>query len=143
VIDGGKGQLGAALAGIADAGVEGLVVVGLAKRLEEVYVQERNEPLLLPEDSAALRVLQRARDEAHRFALRHHRRRRDRSMTESVLDELPGVGPARRRAILRHFGSVDGFLAASRVEVEAVPGLPPKVARGIWDRLHKTAGPVG
>ena len=142
VIDGGKGQLGAALAGIADAGIEGLVVVGLAKRLEEVYLQERSEPLLLPEDSPALRALQRARDEAHRFALRHHRRRRDQGMTDSVLDGLPGVGPARRRAILRHFGSVDGFLAASRHEVEAVPGLPPKVARDIWDRLNKTAGPV-
>ncbi len=141
VIDGGKGQLGAALAGIADAGVEGLVVVGLAKRLEEVYVQERSEPLLLPEDSPALRVLQHARDEAHRFAVRHHRRRRDRGLTDSVLDELPGVGPARRRAILRHFGSVDAFLAASRGEVEAVPGLPPKVAREVWDHLHKTARP--
>jgi excinuclease ABC subunit C len=141
VIDGGKGQLGAALAGMAAAGVEDVPVVSLAKKREEVFRPGRSEPLLLDEGSAALRVLQHIRDEAHRFALRHHRGRRGRGMTESVLDALPGVGPARKAAILRHFGSAERFLAASREELEAVPGVPSKVARNVYDRLHKTAGP--
>jgi excinuclease ABC subunit C len=141
VIDGGKGQLSAALAGMRDAGVEDVPVVSLAKRLEEVYRPGIPDPLLLPEGSAALRVLQHVRDEAHRFALRHHRGRRGRGMTESVLDALPGVGPARKAALLRHFGSTERFLAASRDELAAVPGVPAKVARDVYDRLHKTAAP--
>jgi excinuclease ABC subunit C len=141
VIDGGKGQLSAALAGMRDAGVEDVPVVSLAKRLEEVYRPGIPDPLLLPEGSAALRVLQHVRDEAHRFALRHHRGRRGRGMTESVLDALPGVGPARKAALLRHFGSTERFLAATRDELAAVPGVPPKVARDVYDHLHKTASP--
>lgn len=143
VIDGGKGQLGAALAGMRAAGVVDVPVVSLAKRREEVFRPGRPDPLLLPEGSAALRVLQHVRDEAHRFALRHHRGRRGRGMTESVLDALPGVGPARKAAILRHFGSAERFLSASREELEAVPGVPSKVARDVYDHLHKTAAPRG
>ena len=86
-------------------------------------------------------MLQHIRDEAHRFALRHHRGKRARGMTQSVLDALPGVGPARKAAILRHFGSTDRFMSASREELEAVPGVPSKVAREVYDHLHKTAGP--
>jgi excinuclease ABC subunit C len=78
------------------------------------------------------------RDEAHRFAITHHRTRRDRAMTSSVLDGLPGVGPARKRALLNHFGSPDAILAASREELEAVPGLPGKLAREVYRELHKT-----
>jgi excinuclease ABC subunit C len=141
VIDGGKGQLGAALAGMRDAGAGDVPVVSLAKRQEEVFLPGRSEPLLLDEGSSALRQLQQVRDEAHRFALRHHRGRRGRGMTESVLDALPGVGPARKAALLRHFGSTERFLAASREELAAVPGVPAKVARDVYDRLHKTAGP--
>ena len=141
VIDGGKGQLGAALAGMRDAGAGEVPVVSLAKRQEEVFLPGRSEPLLLEEGSSALRLLQQVRDEAHRFALRHHRGRRGRGMTESVLDALPGVGPARKAALLRHFGSTERFLAASREELAAVPGVPAKVARDVYDRLHKTAGP--
>jgi excinuclease ABC subunit C len=96
------------------------------------------EPLLLGHDTPALQLLQRVRDEAHRFAIAHHRGRRDKAMTASVLDELPGVGPTRKRAILKHFGSPEAFLAASREELEAVPGLPGKVARDLWASLHKT-----
>ncbi|WP_217913181.1 excinuclease ABC subunit UvrC [Miltoncostaea marina] len=143
VIDGGKGQLAAAMAGMREAGVGGVPVVSLAKQREEVFRPGRPEPLLLDEGSSALRVLQHVRDEAHRFALRHHRGRRGRGMTESVLDALPGVGPARKAAILRHFGSADRFLAASREELEAVPGVPAKVARDVYDRLHRTAAPGG
>jgi excinuclease ABC subunit C len=141
VIDGGKGQLGAALAGMREAGAGDVPVVSLAKRQEEVFRPGRPEPLLLDPGSAALRLLQHVRDEAHRFALRHHRGRRGRGMTESVLDALPGVGPARKAALLRHFGSPERFLAASRDELAAVPGVPAKVAREVYDHLHKTAGP--
>ena len=143
MIDGGKGQLGAAQAGMAAAGVEGVPIVSLAKKREEVFRPGRPDRLLLDEGSAALRVLQHIRDEAHRFALRHHRGRRDRGMMESVFDALPGVGPSRKAALLRHFGSADRFLAASREELEAVPGVPSKVARDVYDRLHKTAAPGG
>jgi excinuclease ABC subunit C len=143
VIDGGKGQLGAALAGMRAAGADDVPVVSLAKKREEVFRPGRPDPLLLDEGSAALRVLQHIRDEAHRFALRHHRGRRGRGMTESVFDALPGVGPSRKAALLRHFGSADRFLQASREELEAVPGVPSKVARDVYDRLHKTAAPGG
>jgi excinuclease ABC subunit C len=141
VVDGGKGQLGAALRGLAAAGVDDVPVVSLAKRLEEVFVPGRSDPVLLPEDSAGLRLLQQVRDEAHRVALRHHRTRRGQEMTTSLFDALPGVGPARRRAILRHFGSPDRFVEASREELEAVPGLPAKVAHRIYEHLHRTAAP--
>ncbi len=141
VIDGGKGQLAAALRGLAAAGAAGVPVVALAKREEEVFLPGRAEPIRLPPDSAGLRLLQQVRDEAHRFALRHHRQRRGRGMTASLFDGLPGVGPARRRAILRHFGSPDRFLEATREELEAVPGLPPKVGARVHEHLHKTAAP--
>jgi excinuclease ABC subunit C len=137
VIDGGKGQLSAALAGMADAGAPSVPVVSLAKQREEVYLPGRSAPLLLPEDSSGLKLLQQVRDEAHRFALRHHRGSRGRGMTASIFDALPGVGPSRRKAILRHFGTPDRFVRATREELEAVPGLPPKVARDIWDHLHR------
>ncbi|HWO47366.1 MAG TPA: helix-hairpin-helix domain-containing protein, partial [Solirubrobacterales bacterium] len=92
----------------------------------------------LPADSEASKLLQRVRDEAHRFAIDHHRGRRDRAMTGSVLDELKGVGPVRKRALLQHFGSPERFLAATREELEAVPGLPGKVAREIHEQLNRT-----
>jgi excinuclease ABC subunit C len=143
VIDGGKGQLAAALQGMADAGVEGIPTIGLAKRLEEVFVPGRSHPVPIPEGSAGLQLLRQIRDEAHRVALRHHRGRRGKAATGSVLDSLPGVGPARRAAILRHFGSPERVLAASREELAGVPGLPARVARDVYDRLHKTAAPGG
>jgi excinuclease ABC subunit C len=112
-------------------------VISLAKQLEEVFVPGRPAPLMLPKDSAPLQLLQRVRDEAHRFAIEFHRGRRDKAMTRSVLDELPGVGPARKRLLLQHFGSPERFLKASRDELEAVPGLPGKVARDIYAYVHK------
>ncbi len=144
VIDGGKGQLGAALAALHEVGAEGIPIVGLAKRQEELFLPGRSRPVLLAERSAGLRTLQAIRDEAHRFALRHHRRRRGHGMTESIFDELPGIGPARRGAILRHFdGSTERFMNATRDELAAVPGVPAKVARDVYDHLHKTGGPAG
>jgi excinuclease ABC subunit C len=123
------------------AGAGDVPVISLAKREEEVFLPGRSEPLRLPRDSAGLRLLQQIRDEAHRFALRHHRQRRGQGMTTSLFDGLPGVGPARRRAILRHFGSPERFLEATREELEAVPGLPPRVAARVHEHLHKTAAP--
>jgi excinuclease ABC subunit C len=93
---------------------------------------------VLPHDTPELQLLQRIRDEAHRFAIGHHRIRRDRAMTTSLLDALPGVGPARKRALLRHFGSPEAFLAASREEIEAVPGIPGRVARELYLAINKT-----
>lgn len=140
VIDGGKGQLGAALAAMRELDLPRVAVVSLAKREEEVFVPGRPDPVLLPRDSAGLQLLQRIRDEAHRFALGYHRQRRGAHARESILDALPGVGPARRRALLRHFGSVERLLQASRDELEAVPGVPPRTGRQIHAALHKTGG---
>jgi excinuclease ABC subunit C len=137
LIDGGKGQLAAGMRALAPFTERGVTVISLAKRLEEVYLPGRSEPLDLAADSEASRLLQRVRDEAHRFAIDHHRGRRDRAMTGSVLDELKGVGPARKRALLAHFGSPERFLAATREELEAVPGLPGKVGREIHEQLNR------
>jgi excinuclease ABC subunit C len=138
VIDGGKGQLSAGLRALQGFRERGVVVVSLAKRIEEVFIPGRAAPLQLAHDTPELQLLQRVRDEAHRFAITHHRIRRDRAMTASILDELPGVGPARKRALLAHFGSPDAVVAASREELSAVPGLPGKVARDLYRELHKT-----
>jgi len=140
VVDGGKGQLSAAMRVLGPFAERGVTVVSLAKRQEEVYVPGRRAPIDLPADSEASKLLQRVRDEAHRFAIDHHRGRRDRAMTGSVLDDLKGVGPARKRAFLKHFGSPERFLAASREELESVPGVPGKLAREIHEQLHRTGG---
>jgi excinuclease ABC subunit C len=137
VIDGGRGQLSAGLKALEPLTERGVAVVSLAKRIEEVFVPGRKEPIVLAKGSDALRVLQRVRDEAHRFAIAFHRSRRDRAMTASVLDGVRGVGPARKRALLRHFGSPDRLLTASREELEAVPGVPGKLAREIHRQLHR------
>jgi len=112
-------------------------VISLAKRIEEVFVPGGSGPLLLPDASPELQLLQRVRDEAHRFAVEFHRGRRDKAMTRSVLDGLPGVGPARKRALLAHFGSPERFLEASREELETVSGVPGKVARDIYEYVQK------
>jgi excinuclease ABC subunit C len=138
VIDGGKGQLSAGLRALAGFRERGVVVISLAKRIEEVFIPGRPEPLRLPHDTPELQLLQRVRDEAHRFAITHHRIRRDRAMTASILDELPGVGPARKRALLQHFGSPEAILAASREQLEAVPGIHGKLARDVYRELHRT-----
>src|SRR5215216_2726923 len=141
VVDGGKGQLSAALAVMEELGVgtelPDIPVRGLAKREEEVFQPGRPEPAVLRHDSPELHLLQRVRDEAHRFANTYHRKLRGSEMTRSVLDELPGVGPARKKKILEHFGTPEVFLDASLEELEAVPGLPERVARAIHARLHR------
>jgi excinuclease ABC subunit C len=137
VIDGGKGQLSAGLEPLAAARSQGVAVISLAKRLEEVFVPGRREPIVLSHASPELQLLARIRDEAHRVAITHHRSRRDRAMTSSLLDELPGVGPARKRALIAHFGSPDAVLAASIEHLQAVPGLPAKVGRELHAHLHR------
>jgi excinuclease ABC subunit C len=140
VVDGGKGQLSAALAAVQEYDLPRLAVIALAKREEEVFVPGRSEPIVLPGDSAGLQLLQRIRDEAHRFALGFHRHRRDAKARESILDALPGVGPARKRALIQHFGSPERLLAASPEELEGVPGVPAKVGREIHAALHRAGG---
>jgi excinuclease ABC subunit C len=137
VIDGGRGQLSSGLKELGPFRDLGVTVVSLAKRIEEVFLPDRAGPLRLAHHTPELQLLQRVRDEAHRFAIEFHRDRRDRAMTRSILDDLPGVGPARKRLILQHFGSPEAFLQASREELEAVAGLPGKVAREIHAYVHK------
>ena len=138
VIDGGKGQLSSGLAALRGFRERGVVVVALAKRVEEVFLPGRAAPLVLDHQAPELQLLQRVRDEAHRFAITHHRIRRDRAMTSSVLDDLPGIGPARKRALLTHFGSPEAVLSATREQLESAPGVPGKVARELYAQLNKT-----
>src|ERR671930_1612467 len=137
VIDGGKGQLSAALAAMHAFDLPRVAVVALAKRVEEVFVPGRSDPILLDPHSPGLQLLQRIRDEAHRFALGFHRQRHEARSFGSIFDELQGVGPARRRALLQHFGSAERFLAATQEELEGVPRGPGKTARSIYAQLHK------
>ncbi len=137
VIDGGKGQLAAALQAMQAYDLPRVAVISLAKRVEEVFVPGEPEAIMLDRNSPGLHLLQRVRDEAHRFALDFHRQRRQAKARESIFDTLQGVGPARRRALLQHFGSAERFLAASQEELEGVPGIPARTARAIYAQLHK------
>jgi excinuclease ABC subunit C len=137
VIDGGKGQLAAGMAPLRGFRDRGVAVISLAKRIEEVFQPGRAAPLVLDHSTPELQLLQRIRDEAHRFAITHHRIRRDRAMTSSLLDELPGIGPSRKRALLAHFGSPEAVVAASREQLQTVPGLPAKVGRDLHEALHR------
>lgn len=142
VIDGGKGQLNAATTALRDVGAARVAMIGLAKREEEVFLPGVSAPVVLDGSSPALLLLRQIRDEAHRFALRHNRRGRGSAATQSVLETIPGVGPARRKALLTHFGGVDGVLAATPEELEGVPGLPAATARQIHTALHRIGGPA-
>src|SRR5207244_50089 len=121
-------------------GLEEIAVASLAKRFEEVYVPDRVEPVRIPRDSEALYLLQQVRDEAHRFAITYHRQLRDKKMTKSVIDDIPGLGPARRRRLLAEFGSVRRVRAASEEQLLGLPWLTDAVARPLCARLHG-AGP--
>jgi excinuclease ABC subunit C len=139
VVDGGRGQLSVATKVIAEAGLH-VPAIGLAKRLEEVYFPDRPDPLLIPRGSAALFVLQHLRDEAHRFAITYHRQKRARRALASPLDDVPGVGPARKKALLKRFGSLARLTRATVEEIAATPGVGPEVARAVHERLV-AAGP--
>jgi excinuclease ABC subunit C len=137
LIDGGKGQLSAAMRAMEEAGVTGIPVAALAKRLEEVYVPGRPDPIRIPRTSEALYVLQHVRDEAHRFAIGFHRQRRDARVTSSALDDIPGVGRGRKITLLKWFGSVESMSKATVDEIRAVPGIPRYLADEIHRRVQK------
>ncbi len=138
VVDGGAAQVAAAQKAMAELGVVDVALCGLAKRLEEVWLPGDPHPVVLPRTSEGLYLLQRVRDEAHRFAIAHHRSRRSKTMTESALDGVPGLGETRRKALLRHFGSLKRLRAASVEEVVAVPGVGPRTAQAVVAALAQS-----
>ncbi|NLF04617.1 MAG: hypothetical protein GX593_06410 [Actinomycetales bacterium] len=123
VVDGGQPQVAAAARALADLGIDDVALCGLAKRLEEVWLPGDEFPVILPRSSEGLYLMQRVRDEAHRFAIQAHRKRRSRAMTASELDGVPGLGPVRKTALLKHFGSLKRLRAASAEEIATVPGM--------------------
>ena len=136
VVDGGPPQVAAAARALAELGITDVALCGLAKRLEEVWLPDSDEPVILPRTSEGLYLLQRLRDEAHRFAITHHRSRRSKSMVESLLDQVPGLGDVRRKALLTHFGSLKKLRAATIEEIAAVPGFGMKTALAIKQQLQ-------
>jgi len=139
VVDGGPPQVAAAARALAELGIDDVALCGLAKRLEEVWVPGDDYPVILQRSSEGLYLLQRVRDEAHRFAITAHRRRRSKGMTASVLDDVPGLGPARQKALLRHFGSVKRLRAASVEEIASVPGMGERTAAAVVAALAPPA----
>lgn len=137
VVDGAKPQVNAAVAALAELGIDDVPVVGLAKRLEEVWVTDDDFPVILPRTSEGLYLLQRVRDEAHRFAIAFHRQRRSKAMTHSALDGIPGLGEKRRTALLKHFGSVKKLRQASVQEIEQVDGVGPTLAATLHARMRE------
>ncbi|MEV7396258.1 excinuclease ABC subunit UvrC [Aeromicrobium sp. NPDC092404] len=135
VVDGGPPQVAAAHAAMQELGIKDIALVGLAKRLEEVWLPDDEDPVILPRTSEGLYLLQRLRDEAHRFAITHHRGRRSKSMIESVLDPVAGLGPTRRKALLKTFGSVKKLRAATAEEIATVPGIGAATAQSIVEAL--------
>jgi excinuclease ABC subunit C len=136
VVDGGPPQVAAAARALDELGISDVALCGLAKRLEEVWLPDSDDPVILPRTSEGLYLLQRLRDEAHRFAITHHRERRSKSMVESVLDQVPGLGEVRRKVLLNHFGSLKKLRAATVEEIAAVPGFGMKTAIGIKQALE-------
>jgi excinuclease ABC subunit C len=130
IVDGGKGQLNAALEALAEVGME-VPICGLAKEQEELFLPGRKESILLPRDSQALFLVQRVRDEAHRFAITFHRSRRSKTTFHSKLDDVPGIGPKRKKALIKTFGSVTGIRDASIEELAAVDGITTQLATQI------------
>jgi excinuclease ABC subunit C len=135
VVDGGPPQVAAAQRALDELGIDDVPVCGLAKRLEEVWLPGQEDPVILPRSSEALFLLQRLRDEAHRFAITHHRSRRSKSMVESALDDVPGLGEVRRRALLKRFGSLRKIRAAAVEDIAAVPGIGTRTAEAIVTAL--------
>jgi excinuclease ABC subunit C len=139
VVDGGQPQVNAAARALAELGIDDVYVVGLAKRLEEVWLPDSDFPVILPRTSQGLYLLQRIRDEAHRFAISFHRQKRGKAMTVSALDGVPGLGEAKRKALLAHFGSLKKIRAASVVELTAAKGIGPALAEAISRHLGEAA----
>jgi excinuclease ABC subunit C len=140
VIDGGPGQVAAAVRALEELGIDDISVCGLAKRLEEVWLPGDDAPVIMPRTSEGLYMLQRVRDEAHRFAITYHRAKRSKALAVSELDAVPGLGPARRATLLRHFGSVRRLAGATEAEIAGLPGIGPRLAGSILAALD-TGGP--
>jgi excinuclease ABC subunit C len=138
VVDGGPAQADAARRALSELSIEDVAVCGLAKRLEEVWLPGEEFPVILPRSSEGLYLLQRVRDEAHRFAITYHRQKRSRGLTASALDDIAGLGPARRAALLKRFGSVRKLSAATPEEIAAVPGIGLRLAETITAALRTT-----
>jgi excinuclease ABC subunit C len=131
IVDGGRGQVNAAARAFSELGITDIALVGLAKRLEEIWFPDQSYPVILPRHSEALYLVQRIRDEAHRFAITFHRSKRSKLMLESLLDEIPNLGEVRRQSLLEHFGSIAALKKASIDEIAAVPGIGPRSAENI------------
>ena len=142
VVDGGPPQVAAAQRALDELGIDDVALIGLAKRLEEVWLPGDEHPVVLPRTSQGLYLLQRVRDEAHRFAITYHRQRRSRSMTVSELDGVPGLGSSRRTALLKHFGSVKRLRAATAEDIAEVPGVGPATAQAVVEALAAGRRPV-
>jgi excinuclease ABC subunit C len=142
LIDGGKGQLSAAVRVLEELGLEDICVASLAKRFEEVYLPSEPDPVRIPRDSEALYLLQQVRDEAHRFAITYHRELRNKKMTKSVLDDVPGLGPVRRARLVNEFGSVKRLRTLTEEDFVAIPWLPERVARAVFTQLHASGDRV-
>jgi excinuclease ABC subunit C len=140
VVDGGPPQVAAAQRALSELGIDDVPVCGLAKRLEEVWLPSEEDPVILPRSSEGLYLLQRVRDEAHRFAINHHRSRRSKSMVESALDDVPGLGEVRRKTLLKHFGSLRKLRAAEVEEIAQVPGIGPRTAAAIKEAVAPDPG---
>ncbi len=136
VVDGGAPQVAAAAKALADLGISDIFICGLAKRLEEVWLVDSKEPIIFPRHSEGLYLLQRIRDEAHRFAITFHRSKRSKVMLESLLDDIPKLGESRRAALLEHFGSVTAIRKATELELSAIPGIGPNIAESIHTHLN-------
>jgi excinuclease ABC subunit C len=143
VVDGGPPQVAAAQAAMRELGVVDIPVCGLAKRLEEVWLPDQDDPVIFARSSEGLYLLQRVRDEAHRFAITHHRSRRSKSMVESLLDDVPGLGEVRRRTLVKHFGSLKKLRTAEVDEIAQVPGIGPRTAIAIKDAVTRADGHTG
>ena len=143
VIDGGPAQVAAAQRALDELGIDDVAACGLAKRLEEVWLPGDDAPVILPRTSEGLYLLQRVRDEAHRFAITYHRKKRSAALTTSELDDVPGLGPARRAALLRHFGSVRKIASATEEEIAGLPGFGPRLAQAVLSALAPGAGATG
>lgn len=135
LVDGGKGQLNAALRAMKELGVDNVAAAGIAKENEDVFIAGSPEPVAIPKDSPALHTLQRARDEAHRFAISYHQRLRRRKGIASVLDDIPGIGPGRKKALMARFGSVRGIREATVEELSGTKGITPALARRVKEYL--------
>jgi excinuclease ABC subunit C len=131
IVDGGRGQVNAAARAFSELGITDIALVGLAKRLEEIWFPDQSYPVILPRHSEALYLVQRIRDEAHRFAITFHRSKRSKLMLESLLDEIPNLGEIRRQSLLEHFGSIAALKKASIEEIAAIPGIGPRTAENI------------